>query len=248
MKIGIISDIHGNTEALKKVIEELDGKVEKIICLGDMISGTPKSEQVVKLIMDLKDKVIAVRGNRENYIIEGIPKIIHDEKIKVSKEEQDRVKWEKEQLSENSIDFLSNMLKEQYIEIEDKKIYAVHYPMKEDSKYRTHIKRANVEGNEIMFKGIEADIYLYGHTHTEICNRKLNKLYVNPGALGCPEGSNYARFGILEIEKEKVEYTQMKVEYDVNEVINYINNIKPPCYKRVLKLFFGVEENYETNY
>lgn len=38
MKIGIISDIHGNIVALDTVLENLKCEnVEKIICLGDLI-------------------------------------------------------------------------------------------------------------------------------------------------------------------------------------------------------------------
>ncbi len=39
MKIGVISDIHGNINALEAVLEDLKNKkVEKIICLGDIIA------------------------------------------------------------------------------------------------------------------------------------------------------------------------------------------------------------------
>lgn len=38
-----------------------------------------------------------------------------------------------------------------------------------------------------MFSGIDANIYLYGHTHREVYNFKDSKTYINPGALGCPE-------------------------------------------------------------
>jgi len=38
MKIGIISDIHGNYEALKSVLSDLDNKgVKEIYCLGDVV-------------------------------------------------------------------------------------------------------------------------------------------------------------------------------------------------------------------
>lgn len=43
MKIGIVSDIHGNINAFEKVLEELEkNKVEKIMCLGDMIGRSSK--------------------------------------------------------------------------------------------------------------------------------------------------------------------------------------------------------------
>ena len=38
MRIGIISDIHGNLSALDAVLKELKNKnIDKIICLGDLI-------------------------------------------------------------------------------------------------------------------------------------------------------------------------------------------------------------------
>lgn len=38
MRIGIISDVHGNIKAMEAVLQQLeDKKVEKIICLGDLV-------------------------------------------------------------------------------------------------------------------------------------------------------------------------------------------------------------------
>ncbi len=93
-----------------------------------------------------------------------------------------------------------------------------------------------------MFSGIDANIYLYGHTHREVYNFKDSKTYINPGALGCPEKTNRAPYGILNINKEKVEYKQLYVEYDVQEVIKYIKKIKFPGYKSVLRLFYGIDD------
>lgn len=43
MNIGIISDIHGNIDALDTVLEKLKKeKVDKIICLGDFIGRSRK--------------------------------------------------------------------------------------------------------------------------------------------------------------------------------------------------------------
>lgn len=39
MKIAIISDIHGNLEALKSTLKDIEKrKVDQIICLGDIIA------------------------------------------------------------------------------------------------------------------------------------------------------------------------------------------------------------------
>jgi len=43
MKIGIISDIHGNIDALDAVLENLKKEnIDKIICLGDFIGRSRK--------------------------------------------------------------------------------------------------------------------------------------------------------------------------------------------------------------
>lgn len=91
MKIGIISDVHDNIDALDEVLKELDRqKISKIICLGDFVGRSRKIRRGNTKILQIKEKCICVRGNREKYIIEGMPTIVHDEKVKVSKEQLDR--------------------------------------------------------------------------------------------------------------------------------------------------------------
>ena len=240
MKIGIISDIHGNVKAFEVVLQELEKQnIEKIICLGDLVGGAPNSEEVVQKAIELKDKLIIVRGNRERYIIEGMPKVVHDEKIEVSKEQHERFNWLKNSLSDSSKEYIHALPKELTYETEGKKIYICHYPMRKDGNFRKHVKDATSEENEVMFVGIDADIYLYGHTHKEIFNKINNKMYINPGALGCPGKTQYAPYGILTINKEKQEYQQKYAEYNVQEVIDDIKQIKFPGYEGVLRLFYG---------
>lgn len=92
-----------------------------------------------------------------------------------------------------------------------------------------------------MFKNIDADIFLYGHTHTTCINNKNDKLYINCGSLGCPMKSNIANAGILTINENEINYKQLNIEYDVSEVIKEIEKIKFLFYKEVLKIFYGKE-------
>lgn len=248
MRIGVISDIHGNIDALDAVLNEIKKyNVEKIFCLGDLIGGAAQSEEVVQRIMALKDKCICVRGNREKYIIEGMPLVVHDEKKKTSQEQLDRNEWIKNHLSQNSLDYINKMPKEITCEIDGKKLYLVHYPMKEDGSFRKHIKGASPEENKEMFSGIDADIYLYGHTHEFVDNKDSNKFYINPGALGCPGKTNDAPFGILDIDNNEIKYTQLKTSYDAQKVIKNIEEIAFPGYKRVLRVFYGQDAYQEDD-
>ncbi|MGI9537519.1 MAG: metallophosphoesterase family protein [Desulfocapsaceae bacterium] len=64
MKIAIISDIHGNLEALEAVLSDLERyHPDKIVCLGDLIGYGPDPDAVVKRIAALG--ITCVLGNHE---------------------------------------------------------------------------------------------------------------------------------------------------------------------------------------
>ena len=242
MKIGIITDVHSNIIALNAELNEFEKiEVDKIICCGDIIGIGPNPEETVQELMKNEDKLIAVIGNHEQYLLKGLPKDVHDDKRAMSLEEIDNHEWTHSKLSENSKKFISKFKISNIIEIEGKKIYIVHYPSNENGIYKKHIKNPTIKQNEEMFSGIDADIFIYGHTHTTSINNKNNKWYINLGSLGCPVKSNIANAGILEINKNEIRYKQLKIEYDVNEVIQEIERLKFPFYKGILKIFYGKE-------
>lgn len=243
MKIGIITDVHSNIIALNTVLNEFEKiKVNKIICCGDIIGIGPNPEETVQELIKNKDKLIAVRGNHEQYLLKGLPKNIHDDKRAMSLEEIDNHKWTHSKLSENSKKFIRQFKISNIIEIKGKKIYIVHYPSNENGIYKKHIKMPTIKQNEEMFSEIDADIFIYGHTHTTSINNKNNKWYINSGSLGCPVKSNIANAGILEINKSDIQYKQLKIEYNVNEVIQEMEKLKFPFYKGILKIFYGKEQ------
>ncbi len=241
MKIGIISDIHSNIQALKAVLNEFDRiKIDKIICCGDIIGIGINPEEVVQELLKRKNYLIAVQGNHEQYLLKGLPKKIHDNKRKMSKEEIENHKWNHNKLSEQSIKFLSELKLLENIEIEGKKILVVHYPQQNNGSYKIHIKNPSVIESKEMFKEYDDDIYLYGHTHTYSLNKIDNKWYINPGSLGCPLNTNIAKAGLLEISNEKVKYKTINAEYNVKEVVEEIYRLKIPLYKEILKIFYGI--------
>lgn len=109
--------------------------------------GAGKSEEVIQRILQINEKCICVSGNREKYITEGMPTIVHDEKVRISQEQLDRNEWIKKQLSNISIEFIKSLPKEKIFEIFDKKIYITHYPMDSDKNFKRHIKNANLQEN-----------------------------------------------------------------------------------------------------
>jgi predicted phosphodiesterase len=63
-----MSDIHGNYEALKSVIYDLSNKkVDKLICLGDVVGYGPQPHKCIKVLRKLG--VPTIRGNHDAAII-----------------------------------------------------------------------------------------------------------------------------------------------------------------------------------
>lgn len=53
MRIAVISDIHGNVEALRSVLADIDTKdVESIICLGDIVGYGPDPTECVEVVAE----------------------------------------------------------------------------------------------------------------------------------------------------------------------------------------------------
>ena len=71
MKVLIVSDIHGNFECMKKVIEN-DSSFDKLLILGDILYGPNLNgynpEQLAMFLNLFKDKIIAVRGNCDSTV------------------------------------------------------------------------------------------------------------------------------------------------------------------------------------
>ena len=64
MRLAIISDVHGNLEALRQVLSDIDQlQVDGLACLGDNIGYGAESEAVVKLIR--RRHIPCVMGNHE---------------------------------------------------------------------------------------------------------------------------------------------------------------------------------------
>jgi predicted phosphodiesterase len=64
MRIAVISDVHGNLEALRQVLSDIERSgIDAILCLGDNIGYGPEPEAVVQLVR--RRKIPCVLGNHE---------------------------------------------------------------------------------------------------------------------------------------------------------------------------------------
>lgn len=64
MRLAILSDIHGNLEAFRRVLEDMEAQgITEALCLGDLIGYGPQPEEVTTLVREQGFE--AVMGNHE---------------------------------------------------------------------------------------------------------------------------------------------------------------------------------------
>lgn len=239
MKIGIITDIHNNSVALESVLAEIENTCDCIICCGDIIGIGPYPEETVQRMIQIKN-LIAVRGNHERYLLEGMPnKYPNEERMGI--EEMKHHKWEHKLLSKSSVEFLKSLPYSRALEIEGKRISVMHYAMNYENRYIKYKFNPSEEDLVDTFSSVDADIIIYGHEHNRnIC--KSEKLYINVGSLGCPaKDKNIARYGVLEITDGKVNIEAKELKYNSQSVVDKISEYNYPAADEIKAFFFGVD-------
>ena len=239
MKLGIITDIHNNVTALQAVMKQLDQMhCDKIVCCGDVIGIGPYPEKTVQHMMQIPN-LIAVRGNHEQYLLEGMPAEYPNEED-MSPGEMEHHRWEHQLLSEASAAFLQELPYRVDEVFDGLRVTVIHSCIDGQGHFHGSVRNPSESDLREMFTDIDSDVILYGHDHTRnICAG--DKLYINVGSLGCPASDrNIARAGVLTIENGNAEIEPIDVIYDADAVVRMIDQIQYPDAENIKKYFYGL--------
>ena len=239
MKYGIITDIHNNVTALRAVLKQLEQmNCDQIVCCGDMIGIGPDPEETVQEMLRIPG-LIAVRGNHESYLLEGMPTECPNEEH-MSLDEMEHHRWEHRLLSEESVAFLRGLPKRIDFVTEGLRLSVMHSCIDQKDRYSKSVMHPTEDDLLTMFADVECDVILYGHDHSpNVC--KGEKLYINVGSLGCPsKARNLARAGVLTVENGKATVELLAVRYDVDAVIRRIDALHYPDAQTIKKTFYGL--------
>lgn len=255
MKIAVFTDIHGNLEALKTILEDIKKQnVDKIICLGDTIGLGPNSKECLDLIIE--NNIEMAYGNHELYCLKGTR---IDEKIK-DKEEIEHHKWIKESLTKKELDFISSC--PPYYEctikydenILDKKIIFSHYLIKDRKLDYPFEKEHLKDGVNLWKKYFDfSKTYMVGHLHKSFDENEVDGIsydYIEEldelpniivlDSAGCT--TNDETSYMIVTVKKWVEYNIIKLKYDRQTFENKIKTIDFPDKTNILKFFYGIED------
>lgn len=220
MKVAIISDVHGNIEALKSVAKRLgEMDVQALVLLGDLIDYGMHSNEVIEWFASLKLPVLCnIWGNHENAIM------TENFEHFSSKRGEECAKYTASVLNEASKEYIqTQMVKDGLLEfsIGKFKCLAVHGSLK-DYFWKSIAISQDYDGYE------KYDYVMSGHSHLphyfevfyatdDAAHRNKKKtIFINPGSVGQPRNlCNLAQFAILDTDNGTV--LLEKVSYDIEK-------------------------------
>ena len=230
-RFAVISDIHGNSDALAAVLADIDAlQIQTIINLGDHLSGPLAARETADMLM--AREMICIRGNHDRWLVE---------KPLAAMGPSDRVA--REQLDDRHIEWLRAMPGPQ--RLADGRIFICHGTPSSDTTYWMEKVTANGEvvlrfrdEIEAEAEGIAASLILCGHTHTpRIVRFGDGRLLVNPGSVGCPgydddqpvshvvqTGNPNASYAVIEQTRGVWQVTTRNIPYDTARMVRMAEN------------------------
>ena len=162
MRLGIVSDIHCNIDALHLALRRM-GPVDELLCAGDAFYEYRFSNEVVELLRDSNARYVL--GNHENVLLGP----------------QGRRAREAPTVHKHNVDYVAGQPFSVQVDAGNgKKLLMVHAsPLEPFTQYvwpnSPELQRLSQ---------IEADYIILGHTHTQMVQRAGRALVINPGSTG----------------------------------------------------------------
>jgi putative phosphoesterase len=228
-KLAVLSDIHGNSAALRAVLADLDGRggSDYLVVLGDLAVFGPDPMGVLALLKE-HTPVLHIRGNTDRYLVEGqYPRGAGGR----SWESQVLASfpWTAQQLGEAGLRFLASLPAQRLLRFNDgHTILAVHAsPAGDEEGVRPD---APDEELAAMLNGQSWDLLLCAHTHVPLDREVKNRRVVNPGSVGLPfDGDPRASYALVELLSGRRYRVELRrVAYDIEAVVRHLVAVDHP--------------------
>jgi putative phosphoesterase len=187
MKIAIISDLHGNYEALRSLAEKYD----ELWVLGDLVNYGPEPGAVVDFVKT--NGTVVMRGNHDHAIAYDVdPRCT----ARYQKMAELTRRYTASVLKKEQKEFLRQLPLNLELKRQDTRFYLCH-AKPSDPLYGYCAEQSEEWVEELDH--VNADVLLVGHTHTPFVRQIGNRLVVNPGSLGQPKtGKSDACYAVWE--------------------------------------------------
>lgn len=209
MRVGILSDIHGNLPALEAVLEDMPA-VDSLVCAGDVVGYNPWPAACVDRVKKIADAV--VQGNHD--------RMVHTPHVYSNPLARAGLEFAKRHLSEEQLRWLEQLPRKSTV-VEDQFLLVHDHPTIQDRyvfppEFETLTKYLEDRRGLIL-----------GHTHVQHAATIGGKLLINPGSVGQPRDDDpRAAYAVLDTDDQTVELGRTR--YDVDAVISKVEDTELP--------------------
>lgn len=218
-RLGVITDLHSNFEALKVAVNWFDEHgITDVVCLGDIIGYNANPLEVTYLTHTRVR--FSLKGNHERYVLGVKAKGVREEKLEV-------IDWTRDQLSQDYKDWLASLPD---YHLYEGRVLLVHGSPRDPDEYvyKPETFATSLKHMEEHYPGIR--LCFFGHSHLPMCisknkvdsrmgetrtlqlDRKTTYL-INPGSVGQPrDGVAKTSFGVMDFKRYA--FTWVRLDYD----------------------------------
>lgn len=233
MRLGIITDVHANLLAFEVALKRMNN-CDQIIHVGDLIGIGPYPLECMELALSYTN-LVCLMGNHDYWYAHGIP---NPRPQWMSPGEAQHQEWTHRQLGEKFKNVVKKWPFSQNTVIERVGLEFRHYGLNEEKNwFQPIIKSPEASDLDQLFVdvGEGIDFVFFGHHHP-FCNLTGERIYVNPGALGCYDKAQ-ARGVILEVAENGYQLDFFEENYDPSPLLEAFEVRKVPERAFIKKIF-----------
>lgn len=234
-KIGVISDVHGNLEALQAILKLFDKEsVEEIIHTGDVVDIGPQSRECLELLLTLPNVTLLLGNHDRDFVLN-----------------QSEMRFRSHVPAEHKRQVFSTMSDEQRKIVTDfpvcvtrklgkKTVAFAHYAFYDGTVlpnsflFKGIVVPPSAESFDELFSNVLCDAIFFGHKH-EPCDICGKKLYVDIGSVGC-HADPYAKGIVIEYDDFNFTYRRVAVPYDMEKTRRKLFEVA--CGEQLYEFYF----------
>lgn len=214
MKLGIISDIHGNYIALEACLGALEKeRVDKIFCLGDTIGYLPLGNEVLDTIT--RNGILCIKGNHEAMLLGEI--LLEGRKDKIY-----GISSLQTTIHESHIERIRRFPISNELCINGKKILFIH------GGPNDYLMEYVYEDYDMTHFGhLSYDTFFIGHTHFPFIYESPALKVINVGSCGLPR--DYGGLACSAIYNTETESASIiRTPYRIKDILSSCRDKIPP--------------------
>lgn len=218
LRLLVVSDIHSNLHALRRVLEDAGG-FDVAICAGDIVGYGPDPRECVMTAAELG--FMCVAGNHDAAVVTGNTSGFNPYAA-------DAVSINGRLLDGESRAWLRDLPTEINIVFEGVKVAVFHGSPRDP--LNAYVFPAEAKQRAAEFLDLTgADLLILGHTHVPFVHRYHRRMMVNPGSVGQPrDGDPRSSYLVIDLVEGIAAVAHRRVKYDMEAVAERMGRLGLP--------------------